>query len=64
MVKFHQKPDLYRKVQSARNADSATGRVSDYRNSQIANVCNHLMDHHKYERVVYQNGIQGFQSFG
>jgi hypothetical protein len=22
MVKFHQKPDLYKKVQSARNADS------------------------------------------
>jgi hypothetical protein len=32
MAKFHKKPDLYRKVQSARNADSATGRVSDGRN--------------------------------
>jgi hypothetical protein len=37
MAKSCQKLDLYRKVQSARNADSATGRVSDCRNSQIAN---------------------------
>jgi hypothetical protein len=34
MAKFHQKPILYRKVRSARNADSATGRISDCRNSQ------------------------------
>jgi hypothetical protein len=37
MEKFHQKLDLYRKVQSVRNADSATDRVSDYPTSQIAN---------------------------
>jgi hypothetical protein len=37
MAKFHQKTVLYRKVWSTRNADSATGRVSDCRNSQITN---------------------------
>jgi hypothetical protein len=37
MVKFCQTPDLYRKVQSAQKCWLATGRVSDCRNSQIAN---------------------------
>jgi hypothetical protein len=38
MAKFCQKLDSYRKVQYAQKyADSATSRVSDYRNSQIAN---------------------------
>jgi hypothetical protein len=37
MAKFHQKPILYRKVWSARNAASANNRVSNCRNSQIAN---------------------------
>jgi hypothetical protein len=37
MAKFCPNPVLYRKVWSARNADSTTGRVPDCRNSQIAN---------------------------
>jgi hypothetical protein len=37
MVKFHQEPVLYRKVGSARNIISASGRVSDCRNMQITN---------------------------
>jgi hypothetical protein len=35
--KISEKPILYRKVWSARNIDSATGRVSNYRTSQTAN---------------------------
>jgi hypothetical protein len=35
MAKFCQKPILHRKVWSARNADSTTGRVSNCRGSQI-----------------------------
>jgi hypothetical protein len=37
MVKFCQESILYRKVWSARNVISASGRVSNRRNSQIAN---------------------------
>jgi hypothetical protein len=37
MVKFHQELVLYRNVRSVRNAVLATDRVSNCRNSQIAN---------------------------
>jgi hypothetical protein len=37
MVKFYQNPDLDQKVESAQNSDSQTDRVSDSRNSKIAN---------------------------
>jgi hypothetical protein len=37
MAKFCQKTVFYREEGSARNADSVTSRVSDYRNSQITN---------------------------
>jgi hypothetical protein len=65
MVKFHQIPDLCRKVQSAQISDSA--RLVDFSTSvtrKSLTIWSPMADHRKAERVAYQNDIQDFWSFG
>jgi hypothetical protein len=65
MAKFCQKPDSYRKVKTTQKvlSQQLVGFPTTVPHKSLT-VWNRFMDHQKYERVDYHNGIWSFRSFG
>jgi hypothetical protein len=60
MVKFHQKPDLYRKVDLPEMLIQQSVEFPTVVTHKSLTIWSHLMDHWKADRVVYRNSIQDF----
>jgi hypothetical protein len=63
MEKFHQNPDLYRKVQSAEMLIQQPVEFPTAVTHKSLTVWSHLMDHQKAERVAHWNSIWDIWSF-